>query len=59
MSKVAKDIPIEDARWVGNTLGRLSTEQIADCFRSAGFSAAEVDTYTEVVKQRIAELAKL
>ncbi len=39
MSKVTKAIPIEDARWLGNNLSHLSSEQIADCFRSAGFSA--------------------
>jgi hypothetical protein len=59
MSKVAKGIPIEDARWVGKTLGGLSAEQIADCFRSAGFSPSEVETYTQAVKQRIEALLKL
>jgi hypothetical protein len=59
MSKVVKAIPIDDARWVGNTLGGLSAEQIADCFRSAGFSSSEVETYTQAVKQRISALMAL
>ena len=59
MESVVKRIPIADARWIGNQLGQLSTGQIRDSFRTAGFSPAEVDGYTRVVMQRIAQLKKL
>jgi len=59
MESVAKHIPVEDARWLGNQLGQLSPEQIGDCFRAAGFSPAEVEGYTRVVMQRIEALKKL
>ena len=59
MESVTKHIPIEDARWIGNRLGRLSPEQIRDCFRSAGFSPDEVEGYARVVTQRIEALKKL
>lgn len=59
MESVVKGIPIADARWIGNQLGQLSTKQIGDSFRAAGFSAAEVDGYIRVVMQRIAALRKL
>ena len=54
MESVVKRIPIADVRWIGNRLGQLSTEQIRDSFRAAGFSSAEVNGYTQVVMQRIA-----
>jgi len=59
MESVTRHIPIADARWLGNLLGQLSTAQICDCFRAAGFSPAEVEGYTRVVMQRIDALKKL
>jgi hypothetical protein len=59
MESVAKHIPIADARWLGSQLSQLSSEQIRDCFRAAGFSPAEVEGYAGVVMQRIAALKKL
>jgi hypothetical protein len=59
MQTVVKRIPIADARWIGGVLGRLSAAQIQDAFRTAGFSAAEVDGYCKTVMLRIAELKKL
>jgi hypothetical protein len=59
MERVTKDVPLADARWLGNLLGQFSTAQIGDCFRAAGFSPAEVAGYTQVVMQRINSLKKL
>ena len=59
IGSVGKNIPIADARWIGNRLGQFSAEQIGDCFRAAGFSPAEVEGYTRVVMQRIEVLKKL
>ncbi|MBZ5543439.1 MAG: hypothetical protein LAO07_07145 [Acidobacteriia bacterium] len=59
IESVGKNIPIADARWIGNRLGQFSAEQIGDCFRAAGFSPAEVEGYTRVVRQRIEALKKL
>ena len=57
--KVGKNIPLEDAKWLGQLLGRLSAEQIRDCFRAAGYSVAEVEGFAKVVRGRIADLNKL
>ncbi|HEX3354292.1 MAG TPA: hypothetical protein VHS34_15840 [Terriglobales bacterium] len=59
MRWIGKHIPREDARWMGAELSRLSSRQIEDAFRSAGYSPAEVEGFSRVVEQRIAELAKL
>ncbi|MDD5544105.1 MAG: hypothetical protein PHX83_13120 [Acidobacteriia bacterium] len=56
---IAKNIPRADARWLGARLAQLSDDQIRDCFRAAGYSPDEVEGYTMVVKQRIAQLNEL
>jgi len=59
MESLVKHIPIADARWIGDRLGRLSTDQIRDCFRAAGFSSTEVEGYAQIVTQRITALKQL
>jgi hypothetical protein len=59
MEKITKHIPHDDARWLGERLSRLTDEQIRDCFRSAGYTADEVEEYTHVIKDRIAALNAL
>jgi hypothetical protein len=59
MEEVAKHIPRADAKWLGAKLAQLSESQIRDCFRAAGYSPEQIDGFTKVVQQRIAELAAL
>ena len=59
MEQIVKHIPLEDARWLGRQLSKLSDEQIKDCFRSAGYRPEEVDAYADVVRNRIAALNAL
>jgi hypothetical protein len=59
MQQIAKNIPLKDAKWIGGLLGQLSTQQINDAFRASGFPPEEVEGYTKVVQERIAELNKL
>ena len=59
MQDIVKRIPIADARWLGDRLGRLSPEQIRDCFRASGFSPADIEVYTQVVVARIRALQDL
>jgi hypothetical protein len=54
-----KNISVEDAKWVGNLLSRLSDQQLADAFRAANYSASEARMMTEAVRRRINELVKL
>ncbi|HUQ94606.1 MAG TPA: hypothetical protein VM120_23190 [Bryobacteraceae bacterium] len=58
-AKVGKNIPRPHAKWLGQRLARISDGQLSDCFRSAGFSPAEVQGYTKAVRKRIAELNAL
>ena len=52
-------IPRKDARWMGDSLARLSPQQIRDAFRAGGYSADEVEQLGKVVERRIGELEKL
>jgi hypothetical protein len=59
MEKVVQHIPVDDARWMGNYLGKLSTNQIEDCFRASGFSPKEVEIYSRALTRRIMDLKSL
>ena len=56
---IGKHIPRADARWMGQLLGQLSTNQIRDAFRAAGYSPQMIEGFSAVVQSRIAELKKL
>ena len=53
---IGKQIPREDAKWVGSLLAQLSPDQIRDAFRAAGYSQEEIESYTTAVQSRIQEL---
>jgi hypothetical protein len=59
MQRITKNIPIGDAKWLGQRLSMLSDDQIRDCFRAAGYTQPEIDEYTTAVTKRIAELNAL
>ena len=53
------DIRVEEARWIAGLLSKLSERQIADAFRAANYSPAEVRTLTNAVRERIQELVSI
>jgi hypothetical protein len=57
--KVLEGVTVENARWMGNLLGRLSDKQLSDAFRSGGFTDAEIATYVKAVRGRIEQLKTL
>ena len=59
MQDIVKDIPLAHARWLGKLLAALSDEQIRDCFRAAGYAPDSVESYSAMVKERIADLSHL
>jgi len=59
MRWIGRDIPRQNARWMGQLLGQLSHDQIRDAFRSAGYEGAELDGFTADFEQRVEELRKL
>lgn len=51
--KLFTNISVEDAKWIGRYLARLSNEQIKDAFRAANYSSQDVDAYSSALRQRI------
>jgi hypothetical protein len=56
---VVHDITIDQAKWIGKLLSRLSDEQISDAFRAANYGPAEVEMLASAVRGRINELVAL
>jgi hypothetical protein len=56
---IGRQIPREDVKWMGHLLAQLSSDQIRDAFKAAGYSAQEIDGFTAVLESRIAQLNKL
>jgi hypothetical protein len=54
-----KGIGVEDARWVGLLLSRLSDRQLRDAFRAANYSPANQRLLAGVVRSRINQLVRL
>lgn len=59
LRSVGRDVPREDARWMGTLLGRLSSRQIREAFRAAEYPEKDVEQFSIVVERRIAELKQL
>ncbi|MCA1615670.1 MAG: hypothetical protein LC800_16530 [Acidobacteria bacterium] len=53
------DITVEQARWIGSLLARLSDRQIGDAFRAANYKPSEVRMLTNAVRYRIDQLIRL
>jgi hypothetical protein len=57
--KALSGVTVENARWIGGYLGRLSDKQLADAFRAGGFDDLQVTTYVRAMRARINELKNL
>jgi hypothetical protein len=56
---IGNKIPRNDARWMGEMLGRLSHKQLVDAFRAGHFPADQIDAYVEIIESRVRELKEL
>ena len=52
-------VSIENARWMGNLLARLSDKQLSDAFHAGGFDDQETSIYVRTVRGRIRQLQQL
>lgn len=57
--RVLKGVTVENARWMGNLLARLSDKQLTDAFRSGGFNDSETAIYVRTMRERITQLQEL
>ena len=56
---IGRNVPRDDARWMGQLLSRLSAQQFGDAFRASGYSPEECRAFTAEIQRRIAALAAL
>ena len=52
-------VTVEQARWIGDILSRLSEEQVKDAFRAANYKPEEVEALAQEVMGRINALHSL
>lgn len=57
--KAMRRIPLQNARWIGEMLSRLSDEQLHDAFRAAGYDDATRHGFVKVLRERISALSSL
>jgi hypothetical protein len=54
-----RNIPRNDAAWLGSILVQLSPGQVRDAFRAAGFSPDEIAGFTDEFLKRVEQLSQL
>jgi hypothetical protein len=59
LERLGRNVPRADAKWLGGLLDRLSSAQIRDAFRAAGYSPEEVEAFSRILKERITTLTDL
>jgi hypothetical protein len=57
--KAMRRIPVENARWIGQQLSRLSDDQLRDAFRAAGYDNATMEGFIRTLRERINRLANI
>ena len=58
-SGLFRDITVEQAKWIGDLLSRLSDQQITDALRAANFTPKEIQILLPSVRERINQLVNL
>jgi hypothetical protein len=58
-SDLFKDITVEQAKWVGDLLSRLSDQQLTDAFRAGNFTPEETQILVTAARVRINQLVNL
>jgi hypothetical protein len=54
--RAMQNITVENARWIGSLLARLSDDQLRDAFRAANYDAQTMDGFIQVLRQNINQL---
>lgn len=58
-STLFSNISVENAKWIGTWLSRLTDKQLSDAFRAANYSPDEVQVLTAATRARINQLVSL
>jgi len=58
-SGLFSNVTVEQAKWIGSWLARLSDQQLSDAFRAANYTPDEVQLLTTATRARINQLVNL
>jgi hypothetical protein len=59
LDQTMSGIKVDDARWIGSVLSRISAAQLRDAFVAAQYDAPTIDLYVKEVSDRIRQLTTL
>lgn len=59
LDSLLRHVPRDDVHWMGTILARLSSDQIHNAFRAAGYQPNEIEAFSSVVEDRIRQLNAL
>lgn len=57
--RAMKNITVENARWIGSMLAKLSDDQLRDAFRAANYETQTMEGFIKVLRERIEQLNRL
>jgi hypothetical protein len=57
--RAMRTITVENARWIGSLLSRLTDEQLRDAFRAANYDRETMEGFIKVLRERIDQLNRL
>lgn len=57
--RAMRSVPVENARWIGSLLAKLSDEQLRDAFRAANYDRDTMEGFIKVLRDRINQLNHL
>jgi hypothetical protein len=58
-TRAMSPVAVENAKWMGNLLARLSEKQLSDAFRAGGFDDRDTVIYINTIRRRIRQLQEL
>lgn len=56
--KAMRQIHVDDARWMGQMLSRLTDEQLHDAFRAANYHPATANGFVRAIRERIDQIMR-
>jgi hypothetical protein len=57
--RAMRNIPVQNARWIGTQLSLLTDDQLRSAFRAAGYDAPKMEGFIQALRDRIGQLTRL
>jgi hypothetical protein len=57
--RAMENITVENARWIGSMLSKLSDDQLRDAFRAANYETQTMEGFIQTIRERVNQLNRL